>query len=357
MHARRKRMNPYGKSRSGFTLIELLVVIAIIAILIGLLLPAVQKVREAANKATCTNNMKQLVLAAHNYESSLQALPPSMTNRGVTAQVLLLPYIEQDAAYQVWQPTFTQAGASWWGSAVLPVLVGYGSAPPTGLPYANERNIKTMMCPSSPTTVVNMPQLRVWGVRGKHFPAAGTWAGASSAPPTINNNTFNFLTGAGFGTTINGTAKTNYMVNIGYVANDTSGLDIYAGPFRYTGVNDKGISLAGIADGTSNTIGFMETMGGLIFAGTANEGWALEAYGHSYHASNFGICPNASNGNCINTPAGRSVALGSPSSFHGSNRINSAFLDGSIRSISSSTTFSVYVYMTGASDGTVVTFD
>src|SRR5215831_17732652 len=87
----------------GFTLIELLVVIAIIAVLIALLLPAVQSAREAARRAQCVNNLKQIGLAMHNYESANSSLPPGIKGSvWGTWLVYVLPFMEQSSMFNAW---------------------------------------------------------------------------------------------------------------------------------------------------------------------------------------------------------------------------------------------------------------
>src|SRR5687767_15198425 len=103
-------MSSPRRHHSAFTLIELLVVIAIIAVLIGLLLPAVQKVREAANRTKCHNNLKQIGLGLHNYHSALGKFPPgnNLAQAGSPPSfawsTYLLPYIEQASLFQQINP-------------------------------------------------------------------------------------------------------------------------------------------------------------------------------------------------------------------------------------------------------------
>ena len=128
-----------SEKRHGFTLVELLVVIAIIGILIALLLPAVQAAREAARRSQCSNNLKQIGLAAHNYHDTHKTFPPSsvMTGHGPTAWVLLLPFAEQSAVADNLDFRYS---AFWFGQT--------GGGPNGAL--MNGVRPPYMICPSSP---------------------------------------------------------------------------------------------------------------------------------------------------------------------------------------------------------------
>jgi prepilin-type N-terminal cleavage/methylation domain-containing protein/prepilin-type processing-associated H-X9-DG protein len=165
--------------RPGFTLIELLVVIAIIAVLIGLLLPAVQKVREAANRMQCQNNLKQIALAAHNYHDSRGEFPTGARRPvyvgdrptgGTTLWVELLPYIEQDNLHKRWDYDDNRNNVAADRNA------------------AQAQVIKLLLCPSDalPETVTHFTAVNVppWSDGFYGVSSYGGNAGRRSSPPS-----------------------------------------------------------------------------------------------------------------------------------------------------------------------------
>jgi prepilin-type N-terminal cleavage/methylation domain-containing protein/prepilin-type processing-associated H-X9-DG protein len=236
--------------RSGFTLIELLVVIAIVAILIGLLLPAVQKVREAAARMQCKNNLKQLGLALHNYQTSAGAFPqafkllpapdPTVPNSaagtyGASAFVLILPYLEQDNVYR-WIDVTKGALSK---VNMLPANPAYSTP------------IKTFLCPSAP----GQPTAEYSAELANSFGNFGI--------------TLNYPPGLIFG-------RTDYAPDAG-LSIDVVGININAGASIICQPPDGPVRVTDVSDGTSNTVLLVEDAGrpawysskGLVTSGPA----------------------------------------------------------------------------------------
>lgn len=291
--------------RIGFTLIELLVVIAIIAVLIGLLVPAVQKVREAANRMSCQNNMKQIGLGLQNYQSQLGFFPGCSINTATTNKVtlangakmgvkvtnvfhgwsvMILPFIEQEPLFKQYNFDVT------WSAAANQVV--------------RETVVKTFICPTTPRSAATMNTKLIGGVSTNAAP--GDYAPDYSYSATL---------------------ETNGLVDVNVARTGIMSTNIV----RPIGV---------ISDGTSNTILISETAGRpdawaagtLLTAGTQTDGgWCDPDSAYITHGFSADGVTTTDGGPCHTNCSNNNEPYG----FHSAGAMH-VMADGSVRFIQAS---------------------
>jgi prepilin-type N-terminal cleavage/methylation domain-containing protein/prepilin-type processing-associated H-X9-DG protein len=336
----------HHSQKRAFTLIELLVVMAIISILIGLLLPAVQKVRAAANRIRCANNMKQMGYALHNYENTYGKLPPGLVNSGRSqvsgaappaAQsfypadgqwivynhsgfVFLLPYIEQDNLYN--QYKFNVAGSN---------------SNPFGY---------TM--PATPLTPTH-PNALIQGMKVSIYTCP-----ADSQDPDVK------LVGGTGAYSLIGTVRSNYLFSSGAYFdtmapsdNKSTATNLYPGAF---GVNSK-TAITDIFDGSSNTIAIGESIQNR-YNDNAGPFWGSGSQGATlgwtpYGATNYNINTPSAAG-CTSPQRQRCVSEGQFGSMH-TDGANFLFCDGSVKFMTNNIDYnSVFFLLNCKADGQTV---
>jgi len=329
--------------RRGFTLIELLVVIAIIAVLIALLLPAVQQAREAARRTQCRNNLKQLGLALHNYHDTFQMFPLSQLGgvtgqsdwRGHSAQVMILPYIDQSPIYNQYNMNVW----SWWD--------GSKGTPMDGAGMAGQSKIAAFRCPSNPSAANGRPGNNYVVCEGANGGMFNDGTGYSSSK---ENGIFNIRT----------------VVPIGGITDGTSNTIMASEQLVYsTGVNNdklialrQSVSTPGGWDGTFMTQAQLDDWGSRCT--TSSNGQRTET-GQFWHVGvheqsvfNVLLPPNSKYQNCTSHCGGCApdgTALVGARSLH-TGGVTVLMADGAVRFVSDNINYPTWQYLGARNDGT-----
>ncbi|MGF1581863.1 MAG: DUF1559 domain-containing protein [Gemmataceae bacterium] len=347
-------------TRRGFTLIELLVVIAIIAILIGLLLPAVQKVRAAAARMSCSNNLKQIGIAIHNYQDTRMALPPGTTTDqppwgntpgrwGTNWHILILPYLEQKNAYDGMRLT---NGSGWGGNATHNILQVEGLV------------VNEYRCPSSP-----LPKFCAGphGGAGRRLQLSN-YAGISGAAPNLfPQGTFN---------------ETRWVQGNTSTANCCSGGIASFGGILHPN-SQHSLQQITDSDGTSNTLLVSEQGDYLWTIDNSRQAWTSGGphgmiigwrytdtnpnQGQNYDARTFNITtvrhpinqkrgwPNAP-GHCGQFGVCENTGTNIPLNSTHTGGVNALLADGHVRFLSDTTDLGLLAFLATRDDGQTISF-